>query len=336
MKCISVVLPCYNVEKYIDKCINSLVNQTIGIDKLELIFVDDASTDATYEKLCQWEKRYPDSILVIHCLENRKQGAARNIGMEYASADYIGFVDSDDWIEPDMYETLYEKAILTGADVVSCMYQREDEEGKRYDMGEIYRGEMDVLCEVSKEEFYGLPGGVWSGLYSKRLIMENDIYFPENLAYEDNFFGALLQYYMKSYYVIDKVFYHYTINNNSTIMQKNATHHNDRLIIEKMKLHELKKRGFYEKYKDEIDFEFLRLYYINTVNIFFTRMDEIPYETLCSMQREVFETIPDFENNSHLEELHQVELLILRTIKMKLSVDDWRRIKNSYLHLISL
>lgn len=120
MKKISIIVPCYNAENCIDRCIQSLLEQTIGIENLELIFVNDASTDGTMTRLQQWEARYADSILVIDCEKNGKQGMARNIGLSYASAPYIGFMDNDDMAEPDMFEKLYEKATLYDCDLVAC------------------------------------------------------------------------------------------------------------------------------------------------------------------------------------------------------------------------
>ena len=129
MKKISVIIPCYNVEKEIDRCIQSLVDQTILLSQMELIFVDDASEDATMEKLSKWEEQYPESILVIHCEENGKQGTARNIGMQYATGEYIGFVDSDDYVEPEMYQEMCRIADQEQVDVVGCLYVREEENG---------------------------------------------------------------------------------------------------------------------------------------------------------------------------------------------------------------
>ena len=103
---ISIIVPCYNVEKYVGKCIESLLAQTIGRDKLELIFINDASTDGTLRILKAYERMDPEHICVITYDENIKQGGARNIGLSYATGNYIGFVDADDWIEPDMYERL--------------------------------------------------------------------------------------------------------------------------------------------------------------------------------------------------------------------------------------
>lgn len=84
-KKISVIVPCFNVESTIDRCLESIVKQTVGINSLEIILVNDASIDGTFAKLCEWEGKYPDSIMVINCKGNKRPGGARNIGMEYAS-----------------------------------------------------------------------------------------------------------------------------------------------------------------------------------------------------------------------------------------------------------
>lgn len=131
-KWISVIIPCYNAEMYIERCISSLVAQTIGIENLELIFVNDASDDNTINYLREWEIRYPDSIVVIDCENNRRTGGARNIGLRRACGKYIGFMDNDDEIEPEMYEMLYNAAEKYQCDVVSCLYERISEDGILY------------------------------------------------------------------------------------------------------------------------------------------------------------------------------------------------------------
>ena len=109
MKKVSVIIPCYNVQDYVEQCILSLVTQTIGVDYLEMIAVNDASTDQTLDRLMELEQKYPQSMMVVNCAQNRKQGTARNIGLSYASADYVSFVDADDWMEPAAYEKMYQK-----------------------------------------------------------------------------------------------------------------------------------------------------------------------------------------------------------------------------------
>ena len=91
MKKVSIIIPCYNVERWIDRCMTSIAVQTMGIDDLEIICIDDASTDGTWKHLQKWEQSFPENVLLIRLEENRRQGAARNIGLQYASAEWISF-----------------------------------------------------------------------------------------------------------------------------------------------------------------------------------------------------------------------------------------------------
>ena len=131
MKKVSVIIPCCNATKWLPKCFLSLVQQTIGIEQIELIFVDDASTDdgATWEMLHEFECAYPESILILKLQENMRQGGARNIALQYATGEYIAFVDADDfvdkWVDYSMiddefvYATVvleYERSIAVRAD----------------------------------------------------------------------------------------------------------------------------------------------------------------------------------------------------------------------------
>ncbi len=125
MEKISVIIPCYNVVSYIDRCLSSVMEQSIGLENVEVICVDDASVDNTVEKLLVWEQTYPDSIIVVKSGKNGRQGTARNIGLTYASGDWVAFIDSDDWIEPDYLERLYEKADIKALDMGCCEAVRE-------------------------------------------------------------------------------------------------------------------------------------------------------------------------------------------------------------------
>ncbi|MCR4687913.1 MAG: glycosyltransferase, partial [Lachnospiraceae bacterium] len=105
---VSVIVPAYNVEDTLFDCIASLVMQTLN--DIEIIIVNDCSTDHTYMVMQMLEEKFPDKIIIIDSPVNRGPGGARNLGMEYASGDYIGFVDSDDYVAKDMYEKLYNEA----------------------------------------------------------------------------------------------------------------------------------------------------------------------------------------------------------------------------------
>lgn len=323
MKKISIIIPCYNVEKEIDRCVESLVHQTMPLSEMELIFVDDASADTTLEKLTAWEKRYPESIMVIHCEENGKQGTARNIGMQYATGKYIGFVDSDDYVEPEMYQEMCQAADQECVDVVGCLFVREEEDGTiaiaadyREDAGQTVR----ICTENDQKNFMkkGIPGGVWCGIYRRKMILDNQLWFPENIRYEDNYWGAFLVHAVSGYYIINKPFYHYVIHDSSTIMQRDSIHHLDRLVIELMKVEEYERRGLLEKYHDEIEFSFLRMYFINTIRILFVRFHEIPYDIIYTMQENVKELFPDYLKNPYLDQLPQLQRELLKMIEIPL------------------
>ena len=117
---ISVIIPVYNVEPYLRKCLDSVVNQTYR--NLEILVIDDGSTDGS-GAIC--DEYASDRRMRIFHTENRGLSCARNLGLDEAKGEWIGFVDSDDWIEPDMYEALLKKAEETGADIVECGVFRE-------------------------------------------------------------------------------------------------------------------------------------------------------------------------------------------------------------------
>lgn len=339
MKKISVIVPCYNVEMEIDRCVESLVCQTMPLTEMELIFVDDASIDKTMEKLLKWEQQYPDSIMVIHCDKNGKQGTARNIGMRYATGEYIGFVDSDDYVESEMFYEMYGVAAKYECDMVGCLFVREEEDGnivysadERKDAGKIIL--INSVKERKKFMELGVAGGVWSAIYKRKLLFDNELWFPENIQYEDNYWGVFMMQSISKYYIINKPFYHYVVRNDSTIMQRDSLHHLDRLVIELMKVEEYKKRGLFDTYHDEIEFDFLRMYFINTIRILFVRFTNIPYEIIYSMQDNVKELFPNYRNNPYLSQLPPLQQELLKIVDVPLNEDKIELLAGEYCRVV--
>jgi len=278
-KLISVIVPCYNVEEYIDRCMNSLVKQTIGVENLEIICINDASTDGTLDKLFEWEKKYPDSIMVVTYDINQKQGGARNIGIQYASADYIGFVDSDDWIESGMYEDLYSKILAGNYDKVSCKLIHDSGDNTGDQLPPAVQKDQEYCFQKVNGYYYADPdivgvngsyGSICTALFRRSLIVDNELYFPAGMAYEDNYWNALMILYIENIYIIDRVYYHYFFNNNSTVTTRNSSHHLDRMVIEINILEEYKARGAFETYYYRLMGNFIQKYYLNTLFLMFT------------------------------------------------------------------
>ena len=174
---ISVIVPVYNVEPYLRKCLDSIINQIYR--DLEIIVVDDGSTDGS-GAICDEYKEKDDRIKVFHTA-NRGLSAARNLGLDNATGDWIGFVDSDDWIEPDMYSALIKCAEETGADLVECgcytdfasaTIERAAIQGTVTDKEAV---ESLIRDEIRTQ--------VWNKIWKLQLFAE--IRFPEGRSFED-------------------------------------------------------------------------------------------------------------------------------------------------------
>lgn len=340
MAYISVVIPCYNAEEYVDRCMETLVQQTIGIENLEIILVNDASTDNTLEVLKKWEAIYPEQIMVITYEENLRQGGARNIGMQYASADYIGFVDIDDWIETDMYEALWNQVRLGDYDVVRGKLNRESfpgehpiNETEQQDQCYHFEKIQGFYChEISDTGVNGQYGGIYTGIYKKSIILDNNVWFPEHTAYEDNYWGAILGLYIKDLYIVDRVLYHYFTNMNSTITTRNAPWHFQRLTIELKKLEEYKRLGIFELFHERIEEDFIKSFYLNTLFTFFTHFDYIP-DVINDMRRIVKKYFPNYQDNPRIKGCVGPDEALLPLIEIPgdLTEEELQSIKNAYL-----
>ena len=299
MKEISLIVPCYNAVKYIDCFMESVEVQTIGMDKLEVIFVDDASTDSTFQELCKWEQKYPESIMVIQCEENGKQGRARNIGMSYASADYIGFADVDDTMAPKMYEELYMAALQFDCDLVICrskkiyIEEKQDNILKRTNEKDW----MFNVDDVEKRKIFldmDFNVAVWNKLYRKELITANELFFPEGMIYEDIFFSALVKLYAEKVYVLEEeLYWHFVWPTSTSHDNSDWRKRIDWLFVEEEKVLEIKKRELFETYRDYFEKEFV-LSYLTLIKNLISNYGFISSELVVYLQDRALKIFPDF------------------------------------------
>ena len=218
---ISVIIPVYNAEEYITKCLDSVMQQTI--DSLEIICINDGSTDQSLMILKKYKEMYNEvgnrKIIVIN-QENAGPSAARNKGILEAKGDYIAFVDSDDYIETTMYEELVGRAIKNNLDVVLCSICNHYPDGKSEEY--CYLVDTDCIlnrdyllrnvCPMLMEE--NVFGGPCNRIYKRKFIIENDIRMPENLGYgEDCVFQMHIFDKLESLWIDSRPFYHYVHRN---------------------------------------------------------------------------------------------------------------------------
>ncbi len=299
MKKVSIIIPCYNALDYVEECMKALEVQTIGMEALEIILVNDASTDETYGALCKWEQKYPESIMVVNLEQNGKQGRARNIGMTYATAEYIGFADIDDTMVPQMYEKLYSAASQFECDLVVCRSRKLSIEEK--DTISLKRTEeKDWMFTVDDEEkrkiFLDMDFNVavWNKLYRKELIITNEIYFPEGIIYEDIFFTALVKMYAKKVYVLEEEMYRHFVWPNSTSQDNSDWRKRiDWLFVEEKKILEMKKRGLFEGHQDYFEREFV-LSYLTLIKNLIMNYGFISEELVAYLKDRALKMFPDF------------------------------------------
>lgn len=211
---ISIIVPAYNVENYLERCLQSLINQTYK--NIEIVCVNDGSTDNSLNILNDFQKK--DSRIKIISQENQGLSEARNVGIKNSSGKYIGFVDSDDWVDLDYYEKLYNALIDSKSDF-ACANTKFFDNGK---ISYIKFQQNQIFSEFDKKIDNYKNGSVCDKLYKKSLFLDNDIKFIKGYFYEDNIVLLQLTYYSKKIVTINTVSYYYFKNNNSITREKNS------------------------------------------------------------------------------------------------------------------
>ncbi len=297
---LSVIVPCYNVEAYVERCIQSILHQTIGLDKMEILLVNDASTDHTLDILKNYEKQYPQNIHVIDLEQNAGPSHARNVGIKHASTEYIAFVDSDDWIQPEMYEDLYVNGIAQGCDLAMCGFKRcveypdrqiQSEEAER---GIVAIQGEDIRSIVLGE--YRTNVYAWNKIYKKSDFIKWEIFYPEGLCYEDNYVGFLMMLVCKKIYITEKKYYCWFKNTGSiTGQNKNIL---DRIQVQKYLLEKTKRMGFYEPFADIIDYNFFEKVFVECF-IAYGNKGLISLEKIQDLKDTVLEFVPEIRKNPY-------------------------------------
>lgn len=218
-KLVSIIVPVYKVEEYLDECMQSLINQTY--QNLEILLIDDGSPDRCPEICDEWAKR-DSRIKVIHT-ENHGVSHARNVGLDKASGEYIGFVDADDWVDPDYYEKMVTELLRTGADVCGVGYTRETSNGPQ---NILHKGEAcvysreKILCEIFSRV---VPKLLWwelcDKLFCRKLVTTNRLNEHIFNAEDKLFFWQAMKE-AKKFAYLPTYGYHYRMREDSATHSK--------------------------------------------------------------------------------------------------------------------
>lgn len=284
---ISIIVPIYNAEKYIEKCLTSLVNQTKK--ELEFILINDGSTDNT-EKVI---KRFDDKRIKYFKNENQGIGKTRNFGLSQATSKYIMFCDSDDYYELNMCELMYKKAEQEKLDLVICDFYKE------YDNGKIEPERIPTFKYTNLEEMPSLIRMVnlapWNKIYKRDLIINNNLLFEENLKYEDTPFVAKALGCADRIGKIDKCLNHYIVH------EQSETTVRDRRCFDIFKILDII-RNYYKgkKYiKEDLDKLTVRIITNYTIQQRVQVDPKVGIEFIDEAFKYLKKEIPDYKNNKY-------------------------------------
>ncbi|MBQ3415078.1 MAG: glycosyltransferase [Clostridia bacterium] len=244
---VSIIVPVYNVEDYIKKCLDSLLNQTLK--DIEIIIVNDGSKDNSEKIIKEYEKNNPEKIVYIK-KENGGLSDARNYGLPYAKGEYIAFLDSDDYVELDMYEKMYELAKKENSDMVECDFYWEYPNKTKVDIGEKYSNQKEMLQKARVV--------AWNKLIKRSILEEAKIRFPKGFRYEDVEFTYKLIPYLNKVSFVKEPFIHYIQRENSI---SNVQNERTKEIFEVLEhvIEYYKEKGLYKEYEQELEYTYTRI-----------------------------------------------------------------------------
>ncbi len=211
---VSIIVPVYNSEKYIEKCLNSLINQTLK--EIEIIIVNDGSTDNSLEII----RKFSDSRIKIIDKANGGQSSARNKGLETVCGEYIGFIDSDDWIDLDYYEKLYSAAVKYDADIAMADFIRTGSNKHKIRLN-LTEEKLYTTVEDKIQVAHALKEGcTCNKIYRKELVA--NLRFPEGMFFEDGIFTIKTLFYSNKLVTVPGIYYYYYKNPKSTVNTMDA------------------------------------------------------------------------------------------------------------------
>ncbi len=300
---VSVIVPVYNVKQYVGKCLESLVNQTLS--DIEIIVVNDGSQDGSKDIVLEYKGKYSNKIVYLE-KQNGGLSDARNYGMKYTNGDYIAFLDSDDYVELNTYEKLYNKAIETDADMVECDFYWEYPDKRIHDTNANYKNESDMYANARVV--------AWNKLYKREVLLNSNIEFPKGLRYEDvEFFYKILPK-LNKIELINEPLIHYVQRENSITYVQNERTKEIFTILDNV-IEYYKQNGLYEKFSAELEYMYTRILLRSSLKRIVKIPDkEVKKELLSKTIDTVYSKFPNWKKNAVLKQTKGMKALYLKSI----------------------
>lgn len=295
---ISVIVPVYNVQKYLRKCLNSLVKQTFK--DIEIIAVNDGSTDDSEEILKEYAEKYDN--FSYYNKENGGLSDARNFGLKHANGRYVAFVDSDDYVDRTMYEKMYNKALENNYDYVECDFYWVYPNKNRLDRGIRYKNKNEMLL-------YGRVVA-WNKLIKRDVITE---LFPKGLYFEDiEFFYKLIPN-INDFAFVDEPLVYYVQRENSQSKEQSYKTAQIFNIFDNV-FDYYRKHKIYDKYRRELEYSYVRILLCSSLKRMCKIKDDVARNRLCYETWTNLNTkFPDWKKNKLLK-ANNGKNLYMRTV----------------------
>ena len=300
---VSVIVPFYNVEGYIEKSLDTLVNQTL--QDIEIILVNDGSKDNSILIAKKFLEKYPKKIVYLE-KENGGLSDSRNYALPYAKGEYVAFLDSDDYVEKDMYEKMYEIAKKENSDMVECDFYWEYHDKKKIDTGVIYYGQNEMVEKVRVV--------AWNKLIKREILDKTKIEFPKGLRYEDVEFTYKLVPFLNKVSFLKKPCVHYVQRDGSISNTQNERNEEIFDVLEHV-IEFYKENDIYDKFKNELEYVYVRYAFCSSLLRIVKIQDEnLQQQLLDKTWDNVNTKFPNWKQNPVLKKNRSLKDLYLKTI----------------------
>lgn len=302
---VSVIVPFYNVENYIEKCLDSLLKQTLK--DIEVIIVNDGSLDKSNIIAEKYAKSFPE-IFRYYKKQNGGLSDARNYGINYAKGEYIAFLDSDDYVDKETYEIMYNKAVEFDSDFVECNFVWEYNNKSIIDKAIKYKNKKEMLLYARVV--------AWNKLIKKQLLDKIQIKFPIGLRYEDiEFFYKLLPH-INKFDFVDKPLIHYVQRKTSIANTHNKREGEIFKIFENV-FNYYQSNNLYKEYENELEYTYIRILFCSSLKrIVKIKNKNIKKELLKQTYYNVNHKFPNWRENEILKKEKTIKSLYIKSINI--------------------
>ncbi len=311
---VSIIVPIYNAALFISRCFSSLLEQTL--QEIEILAIDDRGFDNGIDMVQQFQQTHPRGACIqIYTLpQNSGAWAARNFGLQHAKGEYVGFVDADDACELTMFEQLYCKAILHRADWCYCNAVKHFKNGKIVSVKQANIPQGLYSRQNKKDAFTNHIAFFTTGIYRLEHLREHQIMFPDSKFSEDSYFVWIVVSTCERVACVDKVMYHYYINEQSVSLKPDATKAMQKVGVFKKLRDRLKEVENYNAFKEEIDFLCIKKGYLIPILIELINNKELDIKIIKSILKQLDSEIVNYASNHYLKKNYKL-LLLLYLIK---------------------